>query len=524
MIELSSCVWIPTKEFTPQLRKQLTLSVFDMSGEEETEVQAFRTDRKGYVGIPRVFGLKLISNRNHVDRRSAGAKVTFPRTITLRDYQEPFVDGIYAATRSHGDFQAEAGTGKGKTVCALRVIQMLGRRAAVVVDQENLMDQWVQRITQHLGLSVEDIGIVRGPKATYADKPITICMMQTLTRRGMPADFYEYFGTVVFDESHTAGAPTFSEVLLKFSAKVRFGISATPDRRDVLHKVLHWSLGSVAVRLEDDHAPSSVYIMESHGTYSWRVNNSKMAGGFINEVADDSLRNLRIAEAAKWLYDTGRDVLVISDRVEHCCSLLELTAAVGVPRDDLGLYAKMRTMFVYEKDPRPPRRPPFWEKGTEYSPVRLALVQKTIPKKVREGVLESSRIIFATYGVMAKGVDVPRLAGGIDATPRSESTQVHGRVLRSRVPGKLRPIWITIADVNSFRSLHQLLGRLGGYVENNAEVFLWDIVKGRKRVNPKSYRREVADRVALLRRSRIITSSDGNNTLVIPSTLSGSGS
>jgi hypothetical protein len=304
---------------------------------------------------------------------------------------------------------------------------------------------------------------------------------------------------------------------MMFDAEVRFGLSATPDRRDAMKKAIAWNLGSIAASLKDKHEKSLLYVVRNETVYSWRVNNSKMVGGFINEVAADSTRNLRIAHAAKWLYDSGRDVLVVGDRVEHLSSLMALCEAVGIPAEDMGLYAKQRTVVRYEKHPRPPRRPRYLEKDAEYTPVRLALVQKTVPKKQLPPVLENARIVFATYQIFSKGVDVPRLSAGIDATPRSEATQTFGRVLRIQ-EDKLRPIWVTFEDVNSFRSLYQLSGRLTDYVNSNAEVYQWDMEKGRKLLDVPEYRRYLKERVALLRKSQIVTSLDGHNTLVIPNT------
>lgn len=512
MRELSSCLWIPEESFTEAVEESLTVSVYKLDG-STTMVPAFRTDREGFIGIPRVRGLKSISQNEYIDKRSKGKAVKFPRKVTLRDYQLPVVASIVDAARTRTDFIVEAMTGKGKTVMGLAAIQELGRSAAVLVDQENLLDQWITRCVEHLGMKAEDIGIVQGDTDTHKGKAITICMVQTLTRRNMPDSFYEAFGTIVFDESHSCGAPTFSRCLMMFPAYVRFGLSATPERRDGLQKILEWNLGTTDVRLVDQHFESSVYVMENPGIYSWRVNNSKMVGGFINEVVDDSIRNLAIARAVKWLYDSGRDVLVVSDRVEHVSALRALTGAVGVPLTDIGLYAKSRSVLIYEKDPRPLRKPPFLEKGAEYTPIRLAYVQKTIKKAELERVKETSRVIFATYGIIAKGVDIPRLSAGVDATPRSTSTQVHGRILRI-MPGKVRPIWVTVADINSFRSLYQLSQRLRDYKSSNAEVYLWNIDKGRRKLDVRDYQADLADRIADLRRSQTVLSLDGNNALV----------
>lgn len=520
MAELSSCLWIPREAFTAKMRADLTVSVYKLDG-TTTTVPAYRTDRDGQIGLPRVFGLKSISKSKYIDSRSRGFPVKFPKQIVLRDYQIPFVTSMLEATTTTTDFVAEAPTGRGKTVCGLAVIQELGRSAIVIVDQENLLDQWVTRCVEHLGMAVEDIGIVQGAKAVYG-KAITICMMQTLTRKVLPDAFYESAGVVIWDECHVSGAPTFSRSLMMFPAKVRFGLSATPDRRDGLQKILSWNLGTVDVRMTQMHESSLVYVVETDGTYSWRANNSKMVGAFINEVADDAVRNLTIARTVKWLYDSGRDVLVIGDRIGHLCALKSLVEVLGVPENEIGIYAKSKTVVRYEKDPKPLRRPFGWEKGTLYTPVRLAFLTKTIRKDELEKVKSTSRVILASYGIMAKGVDIPRLSAGVDATPRSTSTQVHGRILRT-MPGKLRPIWVTFADFNSFRSLYQLVQRLPDYQSSNAKVYLWNLDKGRKALDVPEYKADLADRINLLRQSRTVTSLDGNTTLVIPNTPIGNG-
>ena len=458
---------------------------------------------------------KVAQRSNFKDPTSVGISVT---SVGYGDYFGFEIDGDRRFLL--GDFTVTHNTVMGLTVAARR-----GRTTVVIVDQENLLEQWCDRCQEHLGLTMADIGIVRGPKKDWRGKKIVICMVQTLVSasNNLPEEFYRYFGTAIFDESHAMGARTYSQALMMFHAQARFGLSATPKRPDRFMKLLEWNLGNIDVVLEAELEQSSVYIMESHGTYSWASNNSKMASRFINELADDGARNLKIAQATQWLYESGRDILVVSDRVEHLCSLMSLCKAIGIPARDMGMYAKTETVWEYQKDPRPARRPPGWEKGTEYTPVKLAMVQKTIPKVRREHAKENARVIFATYGIIAKGVDIPRLSGGVDATPRAKAAQLLGRTLRI-LPGKIRPIWITIADMNSFRSLFQLLCRVRDYITSNAEIFIWHPKKGRKPQDADALVADLKDQVALLRRSKIVTALDGNNTLLIPSTPTASGS
>lgn len=509
--ELAECLWLPitSRRQLADLQKQYTVNVYALDG-TLTEVHCYRLDREGYIGIPRASALKSISNVTDKRRRGAGAALG--KIISLYDYQEPFVRKMQEKSACLSDFICKAPPGKGKTVMALAFAQRLGRRTIVVVDQENLLTQWVERAKQHMGLTDNDIGIVQGPTATFEDKELTICMMQTLVRRKMPEHFYNYFGLVIFDESHSAGAPTFSKALMMFSAKTRIGLSATPQRSDALQKALTWSLGNVEVEMDVAHNRSLVYVLRHPAGFSERANASKMVGGFITEQADHASRNLLIAKAVKWLADSGRVVLVISDRIEQLCGLMAVCELLGVPKDSMGLYAKSRMVFKYEKDPRPKRRPPHLEKGAEYTPVRLGCIQKTIKKAELDVVKDTANVIFATYGVMQKGVDVPRLSAGIDATSRSSATQVHGRVLRENVEGKLRPIWVTIEDFNSYRSLYQLLQRIPEYVESNAEILEWQMDKGVRALDVLEYQRELKSLISSLRPKRITTSAGASST------------
>lgn len=476
------------------------------------------------IGIPRQFGLNLISKLGleAEDRMSYGYRRVFPLNVTHTGayaYQDAFVAELLRLAETSNDFLVSAATGKGKTVMALSVIQKMGTTAVVVVDQENLLTQWVDRAKQVLGLTDDQIGVVQGDKCEYKGKHIVIAMIQSLTRREYDPRLYSYFGVAVFDEAHTTGAAMFSRALSMFSAAVRFGVSATIDRGDALQKILHFNLGQVRAELLDKHDTSYIYYLESPTVYSWYANISPKTGRILSEVAEDTDRNSMIAAAVKWLYDSGRDVLVLSDRIEQLEALTVLCEGLGIPGGDMGAYCGYRNVWLYEKDPSPPRRPPFYERNTEYTPVRLTTVQKKIPKKDKDRVLHESRVIFATYGMFAKGVDVPRLSGGIDCTPRAKASQVHGRILRVK-HGKLVPIWVTIRDTNSYRIDHQFVQRVLDYSASSAEIYQWKPGKGVRQKDVRSLVSSARKNSKNLKKRRIETLPDGNNMLVIPTTPS----
>lgn len=502
------------------LKRNLTAQQWVMGEAETIDVPAYEVER-AYITVPRAFGLHLIAEMGlgYDDARSDGAHRVYPKAIKHEGqyaYQESFVAQMVSAAARYGDFLAEAATGMGKTEMALSMIQRLGKTALIIVDQENLLTQWKERAKSSLGLTDKQIGIVQGSTCDYEGKHLVIAMMQSLSQRRYEVPLYDWPGIVVFDECHTAGAPTFSRVMLQFSARVRVGISATVDRKDALQKLIHWNLGEVRASLKQAHTRSYVYYVESQTVYSWYATISPKTGRIIEEVSSDPVRNRMLVEAILWLYETGRDTLVVSDRIEQLEALCSMVHYAGVPKEVTGLYCGYRTVWQYEKDPTPKRKPEGYEKGTEYTPVVLKACRKRVPKAELERVKNSAKVLFATYGMMAKGVDVPRLSGGIDCTHRTKAQQVHGRVLR-HVEGKLVPVWITVRDVNCYRLEHQFLQRLDEYVEDNADIYQFDLANGAVRKESVSVlKKDTRENIKELKCLKTVAHADGGYALVSP--------
>lgn len=508
-----------------QVREDLTAKTMPMGADEPLEVLLY-TEDKDYIHVPRQYGLTLCKRLQIEveDRTSQGKKVKFPKIAKPRDYQVGPLAEVIETASNYLDFLWRARTGWGKTFGSLYVAAKLGVTTLVLVDQEKLKDQWIAALVNHFGFKVEDVGIIQGKQCSYEGKAVTIAMIQTLRSRTLPQKVYDYFGFVVVDEVHTIGAPKCSALLLRLSAAYRLGVSATPRRRDGLQKVLDTHLGKVRVYIDDEHEVSAVYIAQHPSIYSWYANKDPKIGRFLTEITEDSSRNRLVAESAVFLYETGRDVLVLSDRIEHLKHLMDLCYYMGVPAEDMGLYAGYHPTYGYAKDPKPARRPAnlvkYEEAGEkpryEYTPIKLQLIAKRIKKSRLQEIEANAPMIFGTYGMFSKGVDIPRLTGGVDASPRSQAEQVHGRILRGKMPR--RPIWITILDWNSYRSVFSLASRLSGYLKNNAKLSNWSLEEGKISCDPKNLKASLYDRVETLKSSRIEPDRDGLNTLLKPET------
>jgi hypothetical protein len=75
--------------------------------------------------------------------------------------------------------------------------------------------------------------------------------------------------------------------------------------------------------------------------------------------------------------------------------------------------------------------------------VRRTIIQPS--QNELDHITNSCQIIFATYQIFSKGVDVPRLDMGVEALPSGNVLQPVGRILRLS-PDKPTPEWYAIDD------------------------------------------------------------------------------
>jgi superfamily II DNA or RNA helicase len=147
----------------------------------------------------------------------------FPRhRLTLRPYQQRLID----AAAEKQNCLLRAPTGSGKTCAAFGLLARLKRRSIVMVWTGNLLDQWRERCGTELGLSGDDVGIIRGPECRI--RPITLAMQQSVLSRlgGAGSSLAGAFDVLVFDEVQRAAADSLCETVDQFSARYRVGISA----------------------------------------------------------------------------------------------------------------------------------------------------------------------------------------------------------------------------------------------------------------------------------------------------------
>jgi len=237
----------------------------------------------------------------------------------LRPVQEHTIEETIKAYKEHGGGLVSLDTGLGKTVVALKLISMLAKKTLIVVHAEFLLDQWVERIKTFLPNA--RIGIIKQAECVYSDVDVVVGMIQSITKRDYPSDCFKRFGHLIIDECHHIASRTFSSLFYKIQTKYMLGLSATPDRKDGLSKVIYWFLGPQIVDIKrTSDKPSVEFLYNDSSEYSEKLNRIGKVNGpvMITDLTKKDQRNELIIDKIKELVKESRKILVLSERREHC--------------------------------------------------------------------------------------------------------------------------------------------------------------------------------------------------------------
>lgn len=435
------------------LRRHLTFLPRDLSGDGDVEPILLYNETDTYFSVPLSMPYEYIPSGLHELLEnpeydlSDGATVAFDRrpdpnhpSVRNPDAQREFMANMLEEANNKLGFIACAATGSGKTACALNTIAELGKNALVIVPTEYLAGQWEESIKNLLGASDDDIGRLQGDTIDIIGKKIVITIVNSVAMRDYPEWVYSHFGIVVGDEVHRLGSRVFSRALPRFNARHKIGLSATPKRKDGADKVIQYHLGQVSVVSEATALRGKVFAM-GYDTDKplWGTTH----GARVKCLTLDGRRNKLIVNIIRMLYSKDRDILVVSDSIAHLQTLMSMCESRGIPRSDMGQFTGQRYL--------------------------LSGAKEKVKREELEYIKQNSKIIFATYQMMKEGVDIPRLDAGIDATPRSDATQLIGRIRRP-YPNKNKPIWYTIVDKKSKVFTGNYRSRKKEYLATNMEV------------------------------------------------------
>lgn len=161
-----------------------------------------------------------------------GSPEIFAKPV-LRDYQRRALE----EWMSVGKGIIVLPTGAGKTLIAVAAICELKKSALILVPTLELVSQWISTIKRFS----EDVGEWTGRRKEF--KPITVA---TYDSASLSAEFFgNKFEILVADEVHHLPAKSYRLIAEMSVAPFRMGLTATPERSDMLHEELDELCGDV---------------------------------------------------------------------------------------------------------------------------------------------------------------------------------------------------------------------------------------------------------------------------------------
>lgn len=378
--------------------------------------------------MPKMYGISKFGNPK-VNKERIGEDVKLEFLGELKTQQLEIVDKVMPIIRNDGGGQLSLPTGFGKTVIAIYIACVLGKKVLWMTHQTNLLEQTKKSFEKFTGCKV---GLIRGATID-TDAPVVMGMLQSISQKIYDPKVFDQFGLVIFDEVHRVPSAVFSQSIGKVTTQYMIGLSATPKRKDGLDNVITTCIGPIIAKIEIQLKIPLVELikvkyeaeMREHKNRSDKANIPAM----VNDICLDGVRNEVILGKLRDLHAEGRTMLVLTERRGHAVMLAD---SCNKEQMDAGTYLGQM--------------------------------------KAEELTLANTKtIIIGTYAMCSTGYDNPRLNTVVLATSKRDVRQTVGRVLGLRSPGDVQPKIVDFVDTyGPFRT--QAYARKKYYRDQNFEI------------------------------------------------------
>ena len=409
---------IPKDSRELALKKALTVRPFSFVNPTAGPKYGVYHEDKTHLYLPKHFGIERFGPVGTLRDVAKTPDWHWQFTGSLRPVQLPVVNSFLLPEPHDGIISLH--TGGGKTVCALFIASRLHVPTLVVVHNSFLRDQWIDRVKTFLPNA--RIGRVQADVCDVENKDVVIVMLQTLSMKELNVDVFKPIGLVIVDECHHIASEVFVQALPKITSRHMLGLSATPDRKDRLMFAIHWFLGPLLYKSDtgdsvDTQVNVEVYEYQNDDPEFNEIVTCKSGPSegmvsvpiMVNKLTACEDRTRWLCSILEDISEGGRQILVLSDRVQHCQDIL-----AGLPEE-------LRET--------------------------ACILGTAVKAEVRAEYCKTKSILIATYSMCREGFDVPTLNTLVMATPRPDIDQVVGRILRVEKTGRVvHPLIVDIVD------------------------------------------------------------------------------
>ena len=489
-VKIDGRVWLPKADLSAHhlhnMRQRLTImptANTAFGGDAPLPVLLYKEDA-AWFGLPREF-YRQSRRGEHDEVCMVSDGMPMAQLATKMRFEGPYVEQgnaieqMLGYTQEHdwGGFILRAGCGFGKTNVALEFARRLGKRTLILVHKEFFMRQWRDRILEFMPDA--KVGMIKQDECEYEGCDFVIGMLQSLARDDQNGsrysdEIYDAFGLIVSDECHRVGAQTWADILPRFNARYRLGLTATPRRKDGAEDVFYYHLGQILYSAKTNalvpivkRLKTTIRMRPMRGPRGKMVSEDALSHTqIVSQLVEDPLRNRAIADEVAQAVAKGRKVMVVSERLGHLKTL---------EREIAGVLLRMDLPFEPVLDAYTGE----WYAGGLDAKGELRKRTRT-EEDLKQA--ERANVVLATKQMIEEGLDIPAIDVLVLVTPLSDAEQAIGRVRRHCKPseakckhlcawragaceGKPHPIVVDVVDADVPRLVNSYRRRLGFYRE-----------------------------------------------------------
>ena len=436
----------PTKEILSYCKKELTFNNPDYVKKQRMGFSVYKTPKtitlyelyNGNIYIPvgcfeDIWKIHPIKEdyvdcccTNHRDIHSS---------IVLRDYQKPCADALKKYV--NGIFVLPPGLGK--TQIGLYCASYLKQKTLWLTHTKELLQQAKERCENNLTCTTSIIG---DGKCDYSGD-IVFATVQTLSNVIENENIkQDEFGLIIVDECHhlstnAESVKMFEKCVNYFSARYKLGLTGTLHRGDGLVFTTTKILGDVIYEVKKNDTNDKLI-----GCYE---------GNTILEIPIELFQTPARIHLIKTKYNTNnKDIFDLTSKIVFSKLITDMSLDDDRNNQILSILKQLKGYTIVVSDRV--NQLHYLSSKTKNS---VCIDGKT-SKKIRKELIEDFRnekydVLFASYSLVAEGLDIPQLENLIMATPIKDKrlvVQSIGRCQRPYEGKKIANIYDLIDDVS----------------------------------------------------------------------------
>jgi superfamily II DNA or RNA helicase len=258
-------------------------------------------------------------------------------SVHLRPEQTFIIAEAMSQLETHGTTTIQAQPGAGKTIMASLLAARLGLSYAVLYPMSTLEKQWLATsemvFGKHATVHVADQPAVAQKKEGAASNDASIMYSLCDRASSLPLERRARIGTLIIDEAHMYCVSSMVNTILAFEPKYVIVLTATLERTDTAHSVMHLLAGEHNVF----RAPSRPYLLVQYKVpirveeKQNRVTKTLDFTSLCTALSENADYNNAIIRTV--VQNPDRKFIIISKLVSHAQSICRQLGGCGVSTD-----------------------------------------------------------------------------------------------------------------------------------------------------------------------------------------------